>query len=599
MGVIPSGTSEPWFWAAREAAANDALARLFHQLADREDERDFRAGENELNRADTNRRFEAGQQLQRENMDRADRRAQEQRDWTDRRTQEERDWRTGERALDREERMNRPNLRYGRTSAQLDVNPDVVSPQVEAAWRESEKRHGLPLGTLNAIYGAENSGGHNVGKNPRSSANGHFQFTDGTLKSMGIDPADRSDPVKMGEHAARLAAKNRDAVKGKVEFAGNASDIPKYYILHQQGSGGGAEILSNPKGKIMDNPSMVANPQRGALNGAKYGMTNEQFTRMYANKVLPYYSNWHQRTEGGTKVVDFGGARPAVEEGVREPGYAGINPTPLIPDKRMPGADVPQAGRDYLKAQPGANVPPDARRYGFPSDNPYNNLPQPSPSLYPVGGGSAGAALPPQQPGARMSPPAEQPPAPQQMPGPQQAPPTPPGVAAPPPIVRSPTGLPPQIQAAPFPGPSGSIPGGMQTVPNAAGFPTTLTAKPVQPDLSFVPGAPMQAPIEAPPAPPAANNDPFGLRPGWAYDYLPSWAGGVTPPSAGMPLPGSIAPIAPRSVKTESVGAPVTPAQRPTVAPPSGGGSVAPSTGGLTKTQRYMRGPDGKPMLVP
>src|SRR5262245_2877604 len=38
MAVIPSGTSEPWFWAAREAAANDALARLFISLAAKREE---------------------------------------------------------------------------------------------------------------------------------------------------------------------------------------------------------------------------------------------------------------------------------------------------------------------------------------------------------------------------------------------------------------------------------------------------------------------------------------------------------------------------------------------------------------------------------
>ena len=39
MAVIPSGTSEPWFWLAREAAANDALARMYHQLNAKKEDR--------------------------------------------------------------------------------------------------------------------------------------------------------------------------------------------------------------------------------------------------------------------------------------------------------------------------------------------------------------------------------------------------------------------------------------------------------------------------------------------------------------------------------------------------------------------------------
>lgn len=49
MAVIPSGTSEPWFWAARESAANDALARLFYSLiAKREDRNDARQQREDL-----------------------------------------------------------------------------------------------------------------------------------------------------------------------------------------------------------------------------------------------------------------------------------------------------------------------------------------------------------------------------------------------------------------------------------------------------------------------------------------------------------------------------------------------------------------------
>ena len=57
MAVIPSGTSEPWGIMAREAAANDALARLFVQENMRREMQQNQFGENA-----TNRNWRAGQQ---------------------------------------------------------------------------------------------------------------------------------------------------------------------------------------------------------------------------------------------------------------------------------------------------------------------------------------------------------------------------------------------------------------------------------------------------------------------------------------------------------------------------------------------------------
>jgi hypothetical protein len=74
-------------------------------------------------------------------------------------------------------------------------------------FRGLEQAYGLPRGVLSAIASVE-SGGDPRARSPHSSAAGLFQFIRGTAHHLGLSDADRLDPVKSADAAARYLREN-------------------------------------------------------------------------------------------------------------------------------------------------------------------------------------------------------------------------------------------------------------------------------------------------------------------------------------------------------------------------------------------------------
>jgi len=87
-----------------------------------------------------------------------------------------------------------------------------IHPTILDQWRQAEIENKLPQGTLLTVLGFENDGGRRYGKNSVSSANGWFQFTDALRKKFNLSEADTHDPVLMGRLAARNMADNRNTL---------------------------------------------------------------------------------------------------------------------------------------------------------------------------------------------------------------------------------------------------------------------------------------------------------------------------------------------------------------------------------------------------
>jgi len=85
-----------------------------------------------------------------------------------------------------------------------------IHPTILNEWRQAEIENRLPQGTLLTVLGFENDGGRRYGKNSVSSANGWFQFTDALRQKFNLSEADTHDPVLMGRLAARNMADNRN-----------------------------------------------------------------------------------------------------------------------------------------------------------------------------------------------------------------------------------------------------------------------------------------------------------------------------------------------------------------------------------------------------
>jgi hypothetical protein len=122
------------------------------------------------------------------------------------------------------------------------------------------------------IGGAENATGNPNAKNPRSSASGRFQFTDGTWTALGGDLAKKNDPDEQERVMDKLIAQNHAALyrAGKQTTDGNM------YLAHFLGAQGAIDALNDPNGKVSAKVQ-AANPfTQGWTNGQLAAWANRK-----------------------------------------------------------------------------------------------------------------------------------------------------------------------------------------------------------------------------------------------------------------------------------------------------------------------------------
>ncbi len=135
------------------------------------------------------------------------------------------------------------------------------------------QRYGVDPNALLGIAQVE-SNFNPAAQNPRSSAGGLFQFTNGTAQQYGL--ADRFDPTQAADAAARLARDNSQFLQSRLGRPVTAADL---YLAHQQGAGGAFKILSNPNAPLA---SLVGDAAANLNGGA--GLTAGQFAQKWGSK---------------------------------------------------------------------------------------------------------------------------------------------------------------------------------------------------------------------------------------------------------------------------------------------------------------------------
>jgi len=120
-----------------------------------------------------------------------------------------------------------------------------IDPQWLGYMAQKEKEYGLPQGMLITLYGMENGGGRSVGRNPKSTATGLFQFTADLRKEHGISDQDTTNPAIMIDKAAANLQRNHEVLKSKfgVSLPTTPEAIPVWSLLHQFGAGNGPRIV--------------------------------------------------------------------------------------------------------------------------------------------------------------------------------------------------------------------------------------------------------------------------------------------------------------------------------------------------------------------
>lgn len=133
-------------------------------------------------------------------------------------------------------------------------------------------------------------------KNPVSSAQGPFQFTDGTWGQYGAGGS-KTDPIASTRAAIAFSRDNQRALMNAL---GRRPAPWEMYLAHQQGAGGAVALLkADPKKTVAEALSAagVANAERAAKDNGMEGMTVGAALDMWANKFNRAYQK-HSGPQG-------------------------------------------------------------------------------------------------------------------------------------------------------------------------------------------------------------------------------------------------------------------------------------------------------------
>jgi len=163
----------------------------------------------------------------------------------------------------------------------------VVGPVADAI-RGAATAAGEDPNVSLTIAALENPKGDPTIKNPKSSATGIFQFTDGTWEAVGGTKADRLDARRQIELGIKLQKQNRTALRTKL---GREPTGWELYLAHQQGQGGAMALLNAPGSmSAIDALTPVYDGNRARAteavvnNGGKADMTAAQFADKWRRK---------------------------------------------------------------------------------------------------------------------------------------------------------------------------------------------------------------------------------------------------------------------------------------------------------------------------
>ncbi|MBS9720036.1 transglycosylase SLT domain-containing protein [Tianweitania sp. BSSL-BM11] len=181
---------------------------------------------------------------------------------------------------------------------------------VDAAIERAAKKHGVSAAGLRRTAHIE-SGGNPNARNPRSSAEGLFQFIDDTAKQYGLSKSQKFDPDASADAAARLWKDNANYLRRQL---GREPTDGELYLAHQQGAGGAAKLLRNPNAKA----SSLVGAEAVRLNGGQPGMTAGDFARRWTGKMEGGYSIPNQP---GPPTLSGGTWRPSGEDTIYARAY--------------------------------------------------------------------------------------------------------------------------------------------------------------------------------------------------------------------------------------------------------------------------------------
>ncbi|NUR12358.1 MAG: transglycosylase SLT domain-containing protein [Bradyrhizobium sp.] len=148
-----------------------------------------------------------------------------------------------------------------------------LSGDADSIVTQAAARHGVSAAYLKRVAMIESSG--NASAVSPTGAKGPFQFVSGTARRYGL--ANPFDWGQSADAAARLTADNAAYLR---KVLGRDPTAGELYLAHQQGAGGAAKLLADPKQLA----STAVGARAVAVNGGKAGMQAGEFAGLWTRK---------------------------------------------------------------------------------------------------------------------------------------------------------------------------------------------------------------------------------------------------------------------------------------------------------------------------
>lgn len=211
--------------------------------------------------------------------------------------------------------INNSTARYDNSSARQEVTEaDVKQAGKQFDFGGVEQANSLPDGYLNALAAVE-SGGNPLARNA-SGAAGLFQFMPDTVAGMG-----GFDPYNVQQATAAAAQLTKDNDRYFRKKMGRAPEGRELYLMHQQGMGGGTQLLQNRDKSALEVLTGVYKGDSGKAaaaiqqNGGRIDMTAGELAELQMSKYdKKYQAQMIARERGVTPIPQ----ERAVDEQIKE-----------------------------------------------------------------------------------------------------------------------------------------------------------------------------------------------------------------------------------------------------------------------------------------
>lgn len=190
-----------------------------------------------------------------------------------------------------------------------------LSPDADSAIAQAAQQYGVPAAYLQRVAMIESSGRADAVSS--TGAKGPFQFVSGTARRYGLK--NPFDWTQSAQAAARLTSDNATYLRKALGREPTAGEL---YLAHQQGAGGAAKLLADPKQLA----STAVGARAVQVNGGSAAMQAGEFAGMWTRK----FSDLDSAAPDPTTTAATSAAPAGKPKGLIEAGNIDLAKRPVV-----------------------------------------------------------------------------------------------------------------------------------------------------------------------------------------------------------------------------------------------------------------------------